>query len=179
MQVEKQDKILVGQINGVYGVKGWVKVFSHTDPRENILSYSPWLVKVKGEWQSMKVLESKVMQGGKSLVASIEGIDDRDIARNYMGCDIAIDPEQLPQLDDEVYWRELIGSEVHNLDQVHLGEVTGLVETGAHDVLRVENKSNGTTYLIPFVFDNFIIEVDVANKQILVDWHPEDADETL
>jgi len=174
-----EDKIVVGQINGIYGVKGWVKVFSHTDPRENIINYSPWLIKVKGEWKTMEVLDTKVIQGGKSIVAFIDGVEDRDVARAFIGCDVAILPSQLPELGDEVYWRELIGSEVYNLEKVFLGEVTGLVETGAHDVLRVENKVTRQTALIPFVFDNFIIEVNVANRLVSVDWHPEDAEETL
>ncbi|MGZ4982010.1 MAG: ribosome maturation factor RimM, partial [Methylobacter sp.] len=46
--MSKQQHISVGKISGVFGVKGWVKVFSFTDPRENILTYSPWLLK-KGD----------------------------------------------------------------------------------------------------------------------------------
>ncbi|VAW44199.1 16S rRNA processing protein RimM, partial [hydrothermal vent metagenome] len=53
------DKLIVGQINGIFGVNGWVKIFSHTDPRKNILDYSPWMIKFKGEWQHIKVVNSK------------------------------------------------------------------------------------------------------------------------
>ncbi|MDX1796174.1 MAG: ribosome maturation factor RimM [Hydrogenovibrio sp.] len=172
MEIETADKLIVGQINGIFGVKGWVKVFSHTDPRENILTYSPWLVKHKGVWKSMDVTDGQVLQGGKAIVARLAGVDDRDIAREYMGCDIAILPEQLPDADDGYYWRQLIGCQVTNLEGDVLGKVTSLVETGAHDVLRVESDQGST--LIPFVEDKFIIDVDVDHKQIKVDWQLED-----
>lgn len=172
MEVGTAEKLIVGQIHGIFGVKGWVKVFSHTDPRENILTYSPWLVKHKGVWKSMDVTDSQVLQGGKAIVARLAGIDDRDIAREYMGCDIAISPEQLPDADDGYYWRQLIGCQVTNLEGEALGRVTSLVETGAHDVLRVESDQGST--LIPFVDDEFIIDVDIENQQIKVDWQLED-----
>lgn len=177
MNTSENDRIIVGQINGIYGVKGLVKVFSHTDPRENILNYSPWQVRFKGQWRTMPLLEGKVIQGGKGLVALLEGFEDREIARQLMGCEVAIFPEQLPKLGDEdVYWRELMGADVHNEDGHYFGKVTGLVETGAHDVLRVEDKATRSNTLIPFVLDTFIIEVDIADKKILVDWEVEEAD---
>ena len=170
--MSQEDLIAVGQINGVYGVKGWVKIFSHTDPRQNILSYSPWLVKIKGEWKSVEVEEGKSQQGGKSVIAKLAGIDDRDQARDVMGCDLAIRPDQLPDATDGYYWMHLIGCNVQNTEGEALGEVTGLVETGAHDVLRVEGAQGST--LIPFVMDTFILDVDIEAKSIQVDWEMED-----
>lgn len=166
-----ENHLLVGQINGVFGIHGWVKIFSHTDPRENIFSYSPWWVKHKGEWLEVKVEDFKQQQGGKALVAKLDLIDDRDIAREYMGCEIAIDRAQLKQDENEYFWVDLIGCQVENLQGEKLGEVTDLVETGAHDVLRVKGE---TEELIPFVMDKFIIEIDTAGKRIKVDWEAEE-----
>jgi len=165
-----EEKILVGQINGIYGVKGEVKVFSHTEPRSNILSYSPWLLKIKGEWQAFKVLKGQILQGGKSIVALLDGITDRDVAKTYMGVEIAILPSQLIHSEDEFYWRDLIGCEVINQDQVSLGKVLELVETGVHDVLRVGLKQGSETILIPFVFDEFIQQIDLNAQKIEVYW---------
>ncbi|MBD3822270.1 MAG: ribosome maturation factor RimM, partial [Thiotrichales bacterium] len=89
MSVADGEKLILGKISGIFGVKGWLKIFSHTEPRDNILSYSPWLIKVKGEWRPFD-LEDGQDQGGKGIVAKLEGIDDRDEARLYMGCEIAI-----------------------------------------------------------------------------------------
>lgn len=170
----ENNRLVVGQINGIFGVHGWVKIFSHTDPRENIFRYSPWLIEVKGEWQSIKVEDFKVQQGGKALVAKLEGLDDRDLAREYMGSTIAIDKSQLQRDQDDYLWIDLIDCEVRNQEGVVFGKVVNLVETGAHDVLRVEG--NHST-LIPFVLDTFIKQVDVANKTILVDWQIDEESE--
>lgn len=172
-----EEKIIVGQINGIYGVKGEVKVFSHTDPRANILNYSPWLLNIKGEWRAFNVLQSQILQGGKSIVALLEGILDRDIAKQYMGTEIAILASQLVTTD-EFYWRDLIGCEVFNQDKVLLGTVQELVETGAHDVLRIRNAQIDGSVLIPYVFDEYIQEVDIPAQRIEVYWDLSD-DESL
>lgn len=161
------NKLIVGNINGVFGVQGWVKIFSHTDPRENILSYSPWWIKCKGEWKRVNVVDSKVQQGGKTLVAKLENVNDRDLAREYMGCEIAIEDSQLNRNSDDYLWIDLIGCEVLLQDGTPLGSVKDLIETGAHDVLRV---SGDQEVLIPFVMDEFILDVDLPNQKIIVDW---------
>lgn len=169
MSAVSGEKLIVGNISGIFGVKGWVKIFSHTEPRENIFSYSPWLIMYQGEWQTFDVEEGQLLQGGKALAAKLKGVDDRDEARLYMGCEIAIEPELLPEADDGYYWRELIGCTVINQEGKTLGVVTSLVETGAHDVLRIEQDDHST--LIPFVEGTFILDVDVESKHIRVDWN--------
>lgn len=171
----ENNRLVVGQINGIFGVQGWVKIFSHTDPRENIFRYSPWLVEVKGEWQEIKVEDFKVQQGGKALVAKLQKIDDRDLAREFMGCTIAIDRGMLQQNAGDYFWVDLIGCEVTNLEGEKIGKVVNLVETGAHDVLRVEGEHNE---LIPFVMETFIKSIDIAGKQIVVDWQIEEQEES-
>lgn len=181
MSALNDDKIILGQINGIYGVQGWVKVFSHTDPRQNILNYSPWLIKVNQAWQSFDVIDGRTQQGGKLVVAKIDGIDDREIARTFMGCEIAILPEQLPESDSGYYWMQLMGCQVFLADNTLLGTVTELVETGAHDVLRVQkpDEAGMGSILIPFVMEQFILDVDVKAKTIKVDWTLEDDDDSL
>ncbi|BCN92818.1 ribosome maturation factor RimM [Thiomicrorhabdus immobilis] len=170
------EKLIVGSINGVFGVNGWVKIFSHTDPRENILSYSPWWIKCKGEWRQVSITDSKVQQGGKTLVAKLDKVDDRDVAREYMGCEIAIEESQLTNRKDSLYWIDLIGCQVLLEDGTVVGTVKDLIETGVHDVLRVTGEHNE---LIPFVMDKFILSVDTDKKQIVVDWELEEADSEI
>ncbi len=166
------DKLIVGQINGIFGVNGWVKIFSHTDPRKNILDYSPWMIKFKGEWQHIKVVNSKVQSGGKTLVAQLENVNDRDVAREYMGSEIAIDRSQLVKnTEDGWFWIDLIGCQVMTQEGVILGDVKEMIVTGAHDVLRVQGESE---VLIPFVMERFVLSVDINTKKIVVDWLLED-----
>ena len=81
--MSKAQQINVGKISGVFGVKGWVKVFSFTDSKENILNYSPWLLSKDGETKSVKVIDGNLQ--GKAVVAQLEGINDRDLAASLMG----------------------------------------------------------------------------------------------
>lgn len=162
-------RLIVGQIAGVHGVKGWVKVFSYTQPMENILEYSPWQICLHGQWQSRKVLDGR--RQGKGLVARLEGLDDRDAARGYIGADVAVLREQLPSPEPgEYYWTDLIGLEVVNEDGFVFGLVDHLFATGANDVLVVRGDKE---YLIPFVQGQVIKSVDLAQRVMRVDWFVE------
>ncbi len=161
------DPIIVGRINGFYGVQGWVKIYSHTRPIDNILNYSPWLVRIDNQWQSV-VLKAGRRQA-KGLIAHLEGFDERNAVQSLLNADIAITRAQLPNTaNDEYYWSDLVGLQVINLQEQVLGIVTGLLETGAHDVLKVQAE---VEILIPFVPDIFIKSVDLEQKQIVVDWN--------
>ena len=61
----QQQRIGVGKIIGVFGVKGWVKVFSDTSPKENILAYSPWYLEKGNEHKLVKVIDGRVQ--GKAV----------------------------------------------------------------------------------------------------------------
>jgi len=171
--------LVVGKIHGVYGVKGWVKVFSHTQPRENILQYRPWLIQLpkhrQVDWQTWGVQQTQVHNGGKTLIAHLAGVDDREQAKALMGAEIAIWPHQLPPSEKGYYWVDLIQCEVWcSQAQTRLGKVTDMIETGAHDVMRVQ-KHNGQTTLVPFVMPDIVESVDLDQKQIWVDWQDHDA----
>ena len=162
---ENNKKLLVGKINGFFGLQGWVKVFSYTDPRTNILNYSPWSVKVDGNFQSIDITSGR--EQSKTIVAHIKGIDNREDSQKFIGQDIYINKEQLPELTQgEYYWHELIGFDVINKDEERLGTVDYFVETGANDVLVVKGKKE---YWIPYI-EPFLVSIDSKNNKILVDW---------
>ena len=117
---------MLGRVSGLFGVKGWVKVFSYTQPREAILDYDRWYVKRQGEWQAAAISEGK--RHGKTVIARLDGIDDRDAAAT---------------------------------------RVAYLMETGANDVLVIQGEHER---LIPFVADKVILDVDLDNGVISVDW---------
>jgi len=175
MSVETGDEFVsVGRISGIYGVKGWVKIFSYTRPRNNILNYSPWYLKRGKEWQPVELNAGRVHGGG--IVAHLVGCDDRDAARELLKTEIAISREQLPALDEGYYWADLMGCQVMTQDGVDLGLVTDMLETGANDVVVASKKIAGSESeerLIPFILGDVIIAVDVAGKTITVDWDPE------
>lgn len=167
-QDEEQELIHVGRISGLHGVKGWVKIFSYTEPREGILKYSPWQVKVAGQWRKFKLKAGRAQ--GKGVVVHIEGYDDRDAAATLMNCDIAILREQLPAAKKgEYYWLDLVGLDVVSTDGIALGKVNKVMPTGANDVLVVDG-SNGEELLIPFVKEVYILDVDLESRCITADW---------
>ena len=162
---ENDKRLLVGKINGFFGLQGWVKVFSYTNPRTNILNYSPWSIKVDGNFQSIDITSGR--EQSKTIVAHIKGIDNREDSQKFIGQDIYINKEQLPELTQgEYYWHELIGFDVINKDEERLGTVDYFVETGANDVLVVKGKKE---YWIPYI-EPFLVSIDSKNNKILVDW---------
>lgn len=165
----QQDTIQAGRITGLYGVRGWVKVYSYTRPRDNILQYSPWLVKLNGKWRSIEVAEGRVH--GKGVVVRLQDYQDRIAATELLGSDIALKREQLPELpENEYYWSDLEGMEVRTSSGQSLGSVDYLLETGANDVLVVKGERER---LIPYLRDDVIVDIDMQANVITVDWDPD------
>ena len=165
MQDETQ-RIIVGRISGIYGIRGWLKIISYTRPRENILDFEQWFLNQDNAWHEMSLINGQ--PHGKGLIAQLGGIEDRELARALVGADIAVDKAQLKATGPgEYYWHDLVGLDVRNKQDEYLGKVTELLETGANDVLVVEGDQR---ILIPFVVEQYILEIDLVNKQITVDW---------
>ncbi len=168
MQDDSQ-RIIVGHISGIYGVQGWLKIVSYTRPRDNIFSYHPWSISRKQDWQEIELLDSKPQ--GKGLIARLEDITNRDEARELLNAEIAIYRSQLPEsAADEYYWHDLLGLQVVNQQGITLGSVSELMETGANDVLVVEGEHR---QLIPFVEGVYILNIDLEQGAIQVDWQAE------
>ncbi len=165
--------VLLGRVSGLFGVKGWIKVHSDTEPRDNILNYSPWYLRQQGEWQAYEVLAGR--PHGKGIVVQLAHCPDRDAAAALMGSDIAVRREQLPTAgEEEYYWSDLRGLKVTTIQGVELGQVISLMETGANDVLVVrEAGESGRERLIPFIRHQVIHEIDLEHGVMTVDWDPE------
>lgn len=162
--------VVVGHITGMYGIRGWVRIFSYTSPRENILSYSPWQVFIGGEWRSIDIVEGR--RHGAAVVAHLNGFDDRDSARSLIDTDIAVYRRQLPATaEGEYYWTDLVGLHVVTVNGVDLGKVDHIMATGANDVLVVKGDRER---LIPFVHDQVVTGIAIDKQVITVDWDPDD-----
>lgn len=163
-----QDKLIVGKIAGLYGIRGWVKVYSYTQPVTNILTYSPWQLSHSGDWQIVQVAEGQAY--GKGVIARLENCQDRTSAAQWLGATIAIDRAQLPPaLEGEYYWADLIGLTVINTEGITFGQVVSLLETGANDVLVIQGEGQRER-LIPFLPDRVILAIDLTEGWIRVDW---------
>lgn len=164
------DYLNAGKISGVFGVKGAVKVFSHTEPRENILRYSPWILQKNDLHTEIKVVSGQ--RHGNNVIAELEGIEDRDTALALIGAEIFIRRQQLPKpKPGEYYWSDLIGLAVENAAGIPLGKVDHLLETGANDVLVV--KDGDRERLIPFLQQHTVLQIDLDAGLMIVDWDPD------
>ena len=164
--------VVLGRISGLFGVKGWVKVFSHTRQREDILNYKKWYLKMAGEWQEAEVLQGQ--KHGKTVIVHIKGYEDRDCSAKLIDCDIAVRREELGDLEpDEYYWFDLEGLEVKCIDGTPLGKIERLFETGSNDVMVVKDKEADKERLVPFIQGQVIKDIDLEAGEMQVDWDPE------
>ncbi len=160
--------VILGRVSGLFGVRGWIKVFSHTSPRTNILEHQTWYLSHEGGWEEIRLQDGRAH--GKGVVALLEGYDDRDRAAELIGTDIAVPRDQLPEAGEgEFYWADLEGLRVRTLEGTVLGRVDHLFETGSNDVMVVKGERER---LIPFI-EQVISAVDLDGGFITVDWDPE------
>lgn len=159
-------RIVVGAIAGVHGVKGRVKIMSYTRPRENILHYTPWQLRLGEEIRATAPRDWTAQP--KALLVALEGIDDRDEARRWIGAEITILRSQLKELaHGEYYYTDLVGMQVINRAGQPLGRVHEIMETGANPVLVITGQKR---MLVPLVWHRYVQEIDEDAGIIRVDW---------
>ena len=162
-------RVVLGRVSGLFGVRGWLKVFSGTDPREGIIGYSPWQLCIRNEWRSVTIEAGQ--RHGKNVVVKLAGVDDRDAAAALLDAEIAVWRSQLPTAEaGEIYWADLEGLSVRTVAGVELGTVESLLETGANDVLVVKGDRER---LIPFVREQVVKQIDLDGRILVVDWDPD------
>ena len=155
-------------MTGLYGVKGWIKVHSYTHPRENIVNYRRWTLRQGSDHEPVAVENGRLQ--GRTVVAKLLEIDDRDEARTLIGAEITVERGELPPCEPgEYYWIDLEGLDVRSASGDALGHVDYLFSTGAHDILVVEGDRQR---LIPFVTQEIVQEIDLERGLITVDWDP-------
>ncbi|MEM1411361.1 MAG: ribosome maturation factor RimM [Pseudomonadota bacterium] len=168
---EKNDEVVLGYVSGVHGLKGWVKVFSYTDPRDAILDYRPWRMGREGEASQVVNLE-RGQPHGKTIIAALPGVTTPEAARALVGDEIRYPRDEMPESGQgSWYWSDLLGLAVINREGVQLGTVRQMIETGANDVMVLAGERER---LIPFVMEQVVQAVDLAAREIRVDWHPDD-----
>ncbi len=165
--------IVLGKVSAPLGLQGWSKITSYTEPPEGILEYKQWSVVKNGSPKTLDVVRSK--PHGKFIAVKFEGVDDRDSAALLTHSEVVVTREQLPEADDGFYWADLIGLKVNTLavngqGAVPLGVVDSIMETGANDVLVVKGDKER---LVPWIEDEVIIDVNLSEGTITVDWDPE------
>jgi 16S rRNA processing protein RimM len=160
--------VVLGRLFDPYGVRGWLRLHPFGDDPLDWKSMPVWWVAKESEpWVEMKLKGLKVH--GDGLVVLLDGVTDRSGAEALKGAYVAAPREALPApAEDEYYWGDLVGLTVLNTADELLGEVAGLIETGANDVLRVLAE-DGTERLLPFV-GAVVLKVEKDAGLIRVEW---------
>jgi 16S rRNA processing protein RimM len=161
--------VLVGSVGKPYGVKGWVKINSYTEPLSNIFLYQPWYLSAADqEPYELAIIQHQVHE--RQLLVQFENCQAPETARLLTNHKIYIERQQLLPLGPQnYYWTDLEGLKVYTCENNYLGVVQALFATGSNDVLIVEDKKR---LLIPFLLEKTIKSIDLVQQRIIVDWDP-------
>jgi 16S rRNA processing protein RimM len=157
--------VVLGKIGGAFGVQGWVRITSYTDPLDNILDYDRWYLRRGGEWQEVEVEDGRMT--AKGVQAKLAGVDSPEAARSYTGLEIAVSRSELPATaPGEYYWSDLEGLEALTPSGELLGRVDHFRSTPGGDIAVIRGAKE---HWIPFVKDR-IVKVDLDAGRIVFDW---------
>ncbi len=146
---EKTNLILLGTIGAAHGIKGEVRIASHTQDPEAIASYGPLLTNKPG----LTITIASARLSKTVLVARLKGVDDRNAAEALNGTSLFVERDRLPETEDEddFYHTDLIGLDARLEETgVSIGAVLALHNYGAGDLIEIQDPRSGDTYLYPF-----------------------------
>jgi len=162
-------RILLGRVDGAFGVRGELKLYSWTAPRDALFRYQPWILRSGESEREVSGVHGR--DTTKTVIARFPGVETREDAEALAGTEIWVPRERLPPPGPgEYYWVDLEGLAVETTEGVSLGAVSHLFETGANDVMVVEGERQR---LLPFVTGQVIVSVDFDSRRIVVDWDPD------
>jgi 16S rRNA processing protein RimM len=157
--------IQLGFIGAPFGVRGWVKLRSHTDPPERLLDHRTLRIGHDGAWQNYRV-EASGRSGG-ALTVKLTGIEDRDQAQALRGAQVCVPRSELPPADDRDYYRaDLVGCAVVSLEGLELGIVEHFVETPAQVLMVVRGAREHWIPAVP----QYLRQVDLTARRVVVNW---------
>ena len=168
--MDKTAWFTIGRVNGVHGLNGNLKVWSFAESIDTFCPGTSVLLKSEeDQGESFTIL--KAMPRSKGIILSLKGIDNRDNAETFIGKEIFISRDQLPEPEEDAwYWQDLLGLDVFDHKKGFIGKITQIFPTGANDVLVVMDKEEET--LVP-MHKQFVESVDLE-KKILQTTLPED-----
>lgn len=163
--------LMAGELKSAHGIKGWLWLYSYTEPMENIFSYQPWQYKHGSRFEILE-FESWKNQGS-GLIVKLKGVDDRTHAEHYKGTKLYIDKCDLPAPEtDEFYVSELLGLQARLLSGEIMGVIDRFVDNAAHPIVLIKpcvDSVDNQERLIPWHKDT-IKQVDKALQQVVFDW---------
>jgi 16S rRNA processing protein RimM len=164
--ISGSDRVAVGYIRSVKGIKGFVKLEVLTHRQSRFDELSDVAIEKAGAANRMVAIEAW-KPDPPGVLMKFSGVDSPEDARaNIVGGYVTIPPDQVAPLPaDEYYVSDLIGCSIVEVDGSNLGKVTDVLQMPTTDVYVVRNQTK--EFLIPAV-GHFIVEVSIPQRQIVV-----------
>jgi len=161
--------VVLGRVGAPFGLQGWVKVSSYTEPARGIADYPVWRLLQGGVTREVEVLDSKL--AGRGVAVRLAGIETIEAARALTGAEIQVDRAALPPVArGEFYLHDLLGLQAVNREGHSLGQVEGFLELPAHPVVVLRGERERLVPLVP----ERIVEVNLELGRVTLDWHVDD-----
>jgi 16S rRNA processing protein RimM len=158
------EKVCLGIVVGVHGVRGTVRIKSFAADPGDIAAYGP--VSDESGARSFTVKVEGFTRG--AVLARLSGVPDRDAAEALRGVRLYVPRAALPATkEDEYYHADLIGLPVENKEGAALGTVRAVHNFGAGDILELSG-ADGREFFLPFS-DAAVPTVDLAAGRIVAD----------
>lgn len=174
-QPSDDDRVCVGVVTGVHGLKGLIRVKPFTETPEAVAAYGS----VETEDGSRRLELEVANRTGKGQIAlRVAGITDRESAAALKGQRLYVRRGDLPAPDtDEFYHADLIGMAVERTTGESVGTVRAIYDFGAGDVLEIVDEA-GVLTMVPFTREA-VPEIDlIARRVVVADAHIDAAEET-
>jgi 16S rRNA processing protein RimM len=158
-------RVVLGQVGGAFGVQGWVRIQSYTDPPDNILKFGRWQLGRAGQWREVEIEDGKLT--AKGVLAKLVGVETPEDARLATGSEIAVTRDELPKpAPGEYYWSDLEGLAAFGQNDQPLGRIEEFRATPAGTVVVIRGERQ---HWVPFVKER-IVSVDLDARRVVFDW---------
>ncbi|MEU9864746.1 ribosome maturation factor RimM [Streptomyces sp. NPDC047971] len=163
-------QLVVARVGRAHGIKGEVTVEVRTDEPELRLSPGAVLLTDPATAGPLTVETGRVHSG--RLMLRFEGVRDRNAAEALRNTLLIadIDPEELPEGEDEYYDHQLMDLDVVLADGTEIGRITEISHLPSQDLFIVE-RPDGTELMIPFV-EEIVTDIDLETQRAVIDPPP-------
>jgi 16S rRNA processing protein RimM len=156
-------RICVARIGAAHGVRGAVKLWTFTEDPFAVTRYGP--LATKDGTRQFELAQTR--EAKDHLVATFKGVTTRNEAERLNGLELYVARDKLPATDeDEYYHADLIGLAAITTTDEPLGQVIGIHNFGAGDIIEIAPPA-GTTILLPFS-SAVVPTVDIAGGRVII-----------
>ncbi|QJC31407.1 16S rRNA processing protein RimM [Enterobacteriaceae endosymbiont of Macroplea mutica] len=165
--------IILGKFGSLYGIKGWIKLFSYTENHGNIFLYKNlFILDQLNKKHYIKFYQYIYKKKFYITQINIDNNIINNLNFNLVNKNIMIQYKDIIiyKKPKEYYWYDIIKCKITNTENNNLGVVTNIITTGIHDILEVQQHNHQKKIYIPFIMQQIIKKIDLLKKIIIVHW---------